>query len=67
VVGRAASDFGVVTARKLGHDIDLFSSRLQRHFARHDHPDSCSSARTTVQIDPTTEAIGHDVVDDVQS
>ena len=27
--------------------------KLQRRFARHDHPDSCSLARLGIQIDPT--------------
>ena len=29
-----------------------FCGKLQRRFARHDHPDSCSLARLGIQIDP---------------
>ena len=45
----------------------LFRSKLQRRFARHDDVDFRSRARSSFQIDPATQTIGHDVVDDVQS
>src|SRR6185295_2222827 len=43
------------------------SLRGQRRFARHDDPDLRPRTGPGFQIDPASQTIGHDVVDDVQS
>src|SRR3954463_16537821 len=45
----------------------LLRSRLQRRFAGHDDLDLRSGAGFGFQMDPATQTIGHDVMDDVQA